>query len=88
MFADSAFPQHNHPPAQPLQLGLVALILQDVAAEFFGPELSVGGGNGGVTAAGMTVPKTAVDENRGAVALEDKVRLAGKPSFGNLETAL
>lgn len=85
MFAQSwfqvAFPHGEHPPTGGGQLGLLALVIGDVAADFIQPELRAGFGHDEVTAAFVLVPETAVHKDNRFVFWEDNVRLSGK-AFG------
>mgnify|MGYP002776994763 CR=1 FL=1 len=73
-----ALPHHQHPPAGSAQLGLLALVVDDVAADLVHPELGTGLGHHEVAAALVLVPEAAVDEDYGATLRQNDIGLAGQ----------
>lgn len=76
--AHFALPDGEDGPAEAGEFGLFVVVASDVAVDFGGPEVAVGGRQGGAGAAFVAVPEAAVDEDDGAVFGQDDVRVAGQ----------
>lgn len=74
----AAFPEDQHPPATADQLALLAPVSRGIAIQLVAPERLARGGGGGIKAAFVAVPETAMHKNDEPIFRQHEIRLAGK----------
>ena len=73
-----AFPNGRNPPASTDESFFTTLVALDILSKFLLPEFSIRLRGGGISAAFMAMPETAMNEDCSSVLGENNVRLAWK----------